>query len=514
MFLHWCDVGLGHSFSSVTRLAPGQALIQPGDEIMAFVTAFEVYLQDKFLTTEQVSIRRADLFPYINRTLPKSAYLRRLWQRVIDAARAHGVVISDKASVDVLQALVTRYLASKQKNIRMAFGMMPEASATSSTRSMVQAVHAPTPELAELEDACNLPHGFLRALAMSQVAEGRPLSAVLAEAVDKRTMDHVDAIATFRRLNGAEGRKMPEGQYSVAMMDWLPGMEFSELQALPDTFEVTAVPVVTSSTPAETLRFAVGDRVLEIASVRKHVSRHCLWKQQSQFFNKSYVPAAGRARFPCMLTMLSMQSAVGDAVAAVVADEAAMTAAGLLTPAPRAGGRHGADTALPRRGKRLVKQAQLGTATDGAASNSGAPASTDPAPLASGPVSTPTAAGSKRRGATKRLADGPMLGSPSVAVALAALPASTASHRDGDGSVGECQVDSRKAARKSLSHTAAGRCSPDSDVENDDESSGHRIVKARRSNDSEVPIPATTGGTGDALHDVSDGARSKKRVRS
>ena len=214
----------------------------------------------------------------------------------MDAARRADIAISDSASVDVLKALVTRYLLSKQKNIRIAYGLMPEASASSSTRNMVQAVHAPSPEMAEAEDACNLPRGFLRAIALSRV---RPLRDVLAEEVDKRTMKHVDAMIAFRRKAAAEDRPKLPGQYSVVMSDWVPGLEFTQVAGSTGVFEVSAVSAHTPPLHVDTLQFNVGDRVIKIATLAGRISRNCVWKQQSQFFDKEHKPSAGRGSRAC-----------------------------------------------------------------------------------------------------------------------------------------------------------------------------------------------------------------------
>ena len=50
--LHWFDVSLGSSISKVMKLALGQSLVQPSEEVMNFMTLFEVYLQDTYLTCQ------------------------------------------------------------------------------------------------------------------------------------------------------------------------------------------------------------------------------------------------------------------------------------------------------------------------------------------------------------------------------------------------------------------------------------------------------------------------------
>ena len=365
---------------------------------------------------------------------------------------------------------------------------MPEASASPSTRNMVQAVHAPSPEMAE--DACNLPRGFLRAIALSRVAQGRPLRDVLAEEVDKRTMKHVDAMIAFRRKAAAEDRPSLPGQYSVVMSDWVPGLEFTQVAGSTGVFEVSAVPAHTPPLHADTLQFNVGDRVIEVATLAGRISRNCVWKQQSQFFDKEHKPSAGRGRFPCMLTMSHIDVDIAAAAAAVVSDIDVMTEVGLVTPAARRSDdapRAEPTAALPHRGHRL---AHLGSSGEGAidvatvTNGRVALVTNDPGSSPVQPAPAASAVGQQAKGRSKKrlsaVASAAPESLPSVGVA-AVQPMSSGGSASADGA--------RKAARRCFGHSSAGAANGD----------GSPSPPSRRST-----AVTTTGGSSD--QDDDDGS--------
>jgi hypothetical protein len=174
--LDWADQGSGASLPKGNHHAPTTRLVRVHNTLFAFFRLFEGHLQRVYLTAAKALQHATDLFSWIALQLPTDHHVRSLWSDVVTAAenelsRAHTRTspwdgISPRGSVAVLQALVWKYMLSKQRTWRVGKGLHVEAVNQVALRTMLraQALSASKKQWSAREDAAGLARGALESI--------------------------------------------------------------------------------------------------------------------------------------------------------------------------------------------------------------------------------------------------------------------------------------------------------------------------------------------------------------
>jgi hypothetical protein len=137
------DRGIGAYLSEDVKLHSGQRLHVAAVETEAFLLKLEWYIRNQLLTSENLWYFRENLPYWVNWTLSRSAYVRKIWQELVIAIEATGSQpqmskLTPEASVALLESFVRIYLRSRVKTHRINSGLVPESADNTAIRQQVK----------------------------------------------------------------------------------------------------------------------------------------------------------------------------------------------------------------------------------------------------------------------------------------------------------------------------------------------------------------------------------------
>jgi hypothetical protein len=217
----WMDTSTGAMLPQTNHLAPGQRLVKPQESVVQFLKRLECVIQLQCFTPARLAKYGANLVVNTMEMLSKYSYIRKQWAQVQIAANIQLHAISREASVRVLQRFVTIYMKSRQKTVRLAWSMVPEACMTSATRSSVLMTTSTT--LHAAENLVGLKHGTLEAFTNG-------LLVIPSAIINALGLTQVE-MSKVAQANAATGKPKLIGQYSVVLQDRNHGIVFNAIAA-------------------------------------------------------------------------------------------------------------------------------------------------------------------------------------------------------------------------------------------------------------------------------------------
>jgi hypothetical protein len=314
--LDWADQGAGASLPKGNHHAPTTRLVRLHNALFTFFRLFEAHLQRQYLTGAKALEHATCLFSWIAKELPNDVKVRSLWSDVVTAAdrelKATSPVgcpwpgIAPLGSVATLQALVEKYMLSKQQTWRVGKGLQVEAVNQVALRTMlrVQALSASKKQWSAREDAAGLARGTLdslldgskrltQAAAASKVTTAKDAGAVaIAQAAHRArglgadsgtgapapAAGSADDPPDLAHLLAAYGKGTLERvrSYAVVLLQSDHGFTFEQVHTAPGDKTVCRISAIDASVVARALTIGApgqaartGDYVIDVISRRR-----------------------------------------------------------------------------------------------------------------------------------------------------------------------------------------------------------------------------------------------------